>query len=99
MLSLKLCTIFNIKLKLIKTKTMRQETRQKILLLLLGGVALGLSKSPRGYFKIIKNASKEWKEIKRKRLYCVVKEFYNDRLVDYKEDKNGVGRRMANRNF
>lgn len=68
---------------------MRQETRQKILLLLLGGVALGLSKSPRGYFKILKSASEEWKEIKRKRLYCIVREFYNDRLVDYRENKDG----------
>ena len=67
---------------------MRQATRQKILLLLLSGVALGLSKSPKGYFKIIKNASKEWKDIERKRLYSLVREFYNDRLIDYKEDKN-----------
>ena len=68
---------------------MRQATRQKILLLLLSGVALGLSKSPKGYFKIIKSASKAWKEIERKRLYTLVREFYNDRLVDYKEDKDG----------
>jgi len=68
---------------------MRRATRQKILLLLLSGVALGLSKSPRGYFKIIKSASKAWKDIERKRLYALVREFYNDRLVDYKEDKDG----------
>ena len=68
---------------------MRRATRQKILLLLLSGVALGLSKSPKGYFKIIKSASKAWKDIERKRLYALVREFYNDRLVDYKEDKDG----------
>lgn len=73
-----------------KKDKMRQGTRQKILLLLLSGVALGLSRSPKGYFKIIKNTSKAWKDIERKRLYTLVREFYNDRLIDYKEDKDGL---------
>jgi len=68
---------------------MRRDTKQKILLLLLGGVALGLSKSPKGYFKILKSISKDWRQIKTERLYRIVREFYNDRLVDYKEDKDG----------
>jgi len=68
---------------------MRRDTKQKILLLLLGGVALGLSKSPKGYFKILKSLSKDWRQIKTERLYRIVREFYNDRLVDYKEDKDG----------
>ena len=68
---------------------MRRDAKQKILLLLLGGVALGLSKSPKGYFKILKSISKDWRQIKTERLYRAVREFYNDRLVDYKEDKDG----------
>ena len=68
---------------------MKQTTKQKILLLLLSGVALGLSRSPKGYFKIIKSVSKVWKDIERKRLYAMVREFYNDHLVDYKEYKDG----------
>src|SRR3989339_2098968 len=68
---------------------MRRDAKQKVLLLLLGGVALGLSKSPKGYFKILKSLSENWRQIKKERLYRIVHEFYNDRLVDYKEDKDG----------
>lgn len=68
---------------------MKESAKQKILLLLLSGVALGFSRSPRGYFKILKGVPKAWKEIERSRLYRIVGEFYNDRLVDYKEDKDG----------
>ena len=57
--------------------------------MLMGGVALGLSKSPKGYFKILKKISKDWRQIKIDRLYRIVREFYNDRLIDYKEDKDG----------
>jgi len=68
---------------------MRRDAKQKVLLLLLGGVAPGLSKSPKGYFKILKSMSENWRQIKTERLYRIVHEFYNDRLIDYKEDKDG----------
>lgn len=68
---------------------MKITTKQKILLLLSSGVTLGFSRSPRNYFKILKNFSSAWKEINKKRLRRIVREFYNDRLVDFKEDKNG----------
>jgi len=68
---------------------MRKDTKQKILLLLFAGVALGFSRSPKNYFKILENIPAAWKEIKRKRLYEVVREFYNGRLIDYKEDNDG----------
>ena len=68
---------------------MTRDTKQKVLLLLLSGVALGLSKSPRGYFKILKSIPEEWRQIKLSRLYRLVREFYNDRLINYKEDKDG----------
>lgn len=55
----------------------------------MAGVALGLSRTPKNYFKILKNIPKEWKEIERKRLLNIVREFYNNRLVDYKENKDG----------
>ena len=68
---------------------MKETAKQKILLLLLSGIALGFSRSPRGYFKILKGVSEAWREIERNRLYRIVGEFYNDRLIDYKEDKDG----------
>ena len=69
---------------------MRRDTKQKILLLLLAGVSLSLTKSPKGYFKILRNLPKEWREIKRRRLNEIVKEFYNNRLVSLKENKEGL---------
>ena len=68
---------------------MRRDMKQKVLLMLMSGVALGLSKSPRGYFKILKSIPKDWRQIKVERLYRIVREFYNDRLVDYKEGEDG----------
>lgn len=60
------------------------------MLLLLAGVALGLSRSPKNYFKILEGVSKEWKEIDRNKLIRIVREFYRDRIVDYKENKEGA---------
>lgn len=55
----------------------------------MAGVALGLSRTPKNYFKILRDIPKEWREIERKRLLSIVREFYNDRLVDYRENKDG----------
>ena len=68
---------------------MKNATKKKILLLLSSGVVLSLSRSPKNYFKILKNLPSAWKEINKNRLYRIVREFYNDRLIDYKEDKDG----------
>ena len=51
---------------------------------------MSLTKSPKGYFKILRNLPKEWREIKRRRLNEIVKEFYNNRLVSLKENKEGL---------
>ena len=69
---------------------MKRDTKQKILLLLLSGISLSLTKSPKGYLKILRNLPKEWKEIKRRRLNEIIKEFYNNRLVSFKENKEGL---------
>ena len=59
---------------------------------MLSGIAMGMARSPRGYFKIAGNIPNEFREIERKKLLRIVREFYNDRLVDYKEDKDGFGK-------
>ena len=64
--------------------------KQKILLLLMAGVALGLSRSPKNYFRILDAVAKDWKDIERKRLFSVVREFYKKRLIDFKEHKDGT---------
>lgn len=64
--------------------------KQKVLLLLLTGVALGFSRSPKNYFYILETAAKEWKDIERKRLFNVVREFYKERVIDFREHKDGT---------
>ena len=59
-------------------------------MLLGAGVALGLTRSPRGYFRILESIPKVWRDIERKYLIRTVKEFYEHRLVSYAEDSDGV---------
>lgn len=68
----------------------KSELKQKILLLLVAGVALGFSRSPKNYFRILESAAKEWKDIKRKRLFKIVREFYKERIIDFREHKDGT---------
>lgn len=63
--------------------------KQRILLLLMTGAALGFSYSPGGYFKILKECRKSWKEINRQLLWRRIREFYEDRLVEFNEHKDG----------
>jgi DNA-binding transcriptional regulator PaaX len=66
------------------------ETAQKVILLLGGGLALGLSGSPKNYFRILKAIGKEWKEINKKALHRAIKNLYRSKLIDIKEDENGI---------
>lgn len=68
----------------------KSELKQKILLLLVAGVALGFSRSPKNYFKILESVAKEWKDIERKRLFKIVREFYKERIIDFREYKDGT---------
>ncbi len=64
-------------------------TTQKILLLLLGGLALGLSGSPRRYMRVAKEISREWRAIDRRELYRAIRRLYDSKLVSLKEEKDG----------
>jgi len=66
------------------------ENQRKILLLLLGGLALGLSGSPRRYFKILKSIQKEWKEIDREMLRNAIISLYRSKLIKEKENADGT---------
>lgn len=63
--------------------------KQKILLLLLTGVALGFSYSPNRQGKIIKTFSKEWKKISQKQIGKAISELYRSKLVNSKENPDG----------
>jgi DNA-binding transcriptional regulator PaaX len=65
------------------------EIQQKVLLLLLSGLALGLSGSPRRYFQILESAAREWKEIERRALRRAIKRLYESKLIDEKQNKDG----------
>ncbi|HEY9585589.1 MAG TPA: hypothetical protein VJJ02_03310 [Candidatus Paceibacterota bacterium] len=66
------------------------ETQQKILLLLLGGLALGLSGSPKRYFRVAKEIRKEWRNIERRQLQRSLKLLYKSRLVKTIEHRDGT---------
>ena len=63
--------------------------KQKILLMLLGGYALGCSYTPGQQIRTIRAISRGWKQINKDKLSRIIREFYNDRLVDLIEEKDG----------
>ena len=69
---------------------MKSETKQKILILLLSGVAMGMARSPRGYFKIARNIPNEFREIERKKLLRAVRNFTTTALLTTKKTKTDL---------
>ncbi|MBU1159648.1 CRISPR-associated endonuclease Cas2 [Patescibacteria group bacterium] len=65
-------------------------TQKKILILLLGGLALGLSRSPKTSFQIIKEMKKEWDWINQQNLKRAIKKLYESKLIKEKENKDGT---------
>ena len=66
------------------------DTQKKILLLLMGGLALGLSGSPKTSFQIIKAIGKEWEEIDRRSLRRAIKSLYESKLISEKQNPDGT---------
>ena len=64
--------------------------KQKILLLLASGIALGFSNSPRLHHKILKSIPKAFRDINRSVLRRTINEFKYKRLVDFSENKDGT---------
>ncbi len=64
--------------------------KQKIVLLLVAGVVLHFQRSPTGVFRILKTVAKDWQKINRAVLYRTIREFRYNRLIDYKENNDGV---------
>ena len=58
-------------------------------MLLAGGVAMGLARNPRSQRYILKATHRDLKEVDRRYLVRIIKEFKNDRLIDYREKSNG----------
>jgi len=64
--------------------------QKKILILLMGGLSLGLSRSPRQQFKILKQIGKEWDKINQRALRQSIKSLYERKLINIKENKDGT---------
>ena len=65
-------------------------TTQKILILLLAGVALALNHSPRKHFQIIKAIRKNWEWIDKYNLHRNIKNLYRSHLIDTKDNSDGT---------
>jgi len=76
--------------KTFKSKIKIGATQRKILILLLGGIVLGLSGSPRTYFRIIGEMKKEWKKINRNSLRRAIKSLYQSKLIKIIPNKNNT---------
>jgi len=74
-----------------------------VLLLLSAGLALGLTRNPNQYFRIVREVGKEWKKIERDSLNRAVRSLYESKLVSIKDNRDGTltlvlskaGKRMA----
>ena len=64
--------------------------QQKVLLLLLGGLALGLSGSPVRYFRVLKAIGKGWREINHQSLRRAIRSLYASQLVEGRENPDGT---------
>ncbi len=64
--------------------------QKKILLLLSGGLAIGLSHSPRTAFKLLEGISKEWQDIDRNSLRRAIKSLYESKMIEEKYNKDGT---------
>lgn len=64
--------------------------QKKILLLLLGGLTLGLTRSPKKYFQTVEAISREWREIDSRALNQSIRSLYISKLVKTKSNNNGT---------
>lgn len=64
--------------------------QKKILLLLLAGISLSMSRSPKHHYRVIKQVKREWKEIDKKALEVAIKALYKSRLINQKNNRNGT---------
>ena len=64
--------------------------KKKVLLLLLAGLALGLTRSPKKQWWILKQIPKEWARVNRQALERAINSLYKSHLVSEKNYKDGT---------
>jgi DNA-binding transcriptional regulator PaaX len=65
--------------------------REKILLLLLGGIAFGYCITPQRQWRVLKTVSKEWKRINEKEIKNGIRYLYKLKLIDRDTNRNDDG--------
>ena len=73
-----------------KRKPRESALQRKIILLLQGGLALGLTRSPKQYFNVIREMHTEWKAINRNSLNRAMRSLYESKLVCEKDNRDGT---------
>ena len=68
----------------------RVSIKKKILTLLLGGLALGLTRSPRQYFEILDEMATEWKVINKSSFKRTIKNLYRAGLLNKVKNSDGT---------
>lgn len=63
--------------------------QRKIMLALLGGVALGLSGSPRQYFRTLRKIQSDWKKINQQNFNRSIRRLSKEKLIEEKMLPNG----------
>ncbi len=64
-------------------------TAQKLVVLMLAGLALGLNRNPNKYFRIIRNIPKEFKKIDKYALHRNIRNLYKAKLIGGKDNLDG----------
>jgi|SRR3989344_541982 len=64
--------------------------QKKILLLLYGGIALGLTRNPKQYFRVVREIHKEWQKVDRNSLNRAIRSLYESKLVETKGNNDGT---------
>jgi len=66
------------------------KTQKKLLILLLGGLSLGLTPSPKKHIQVIKEMHKEWVFVSNQSLERSIESLYVSRLISKKRSKDGT---------
>ncbi|OGZ78295.1 MAG: hypothetical protein A2528_02760 [Candidatus Staskawiczbacteria bacterium RIFOXYD2_FULL_37_9] len=69
---------------------MEQSIKEKIMLLLSAGVALGFVYSPHQYRRVLHVTGKEWRRINKEELRKEIKSCYRSKLIKEKENADGT---------
>ena len=64
--------------------------RGKILLLFLGGLALGFTYSLHKQWRIVKEVRWEWRKINERELHSAIRRLYQSKLLERKEYSYGI---------